>query len=258
MVSDSRPLLLDATPDPLGQGADMAMPRYARLRHALMQRIASGEWCAGASLPSEHSLAGEYGVAHGTLRKALDMLVMEKVLIRRHGVGTFVAAYDGSRALSHLFRLVGPEGGHRIPEARIISHVKGAASQAEVQRLKLRSRALVIRIRRVRLLSQEPIIVEQLVLPFHLFPDLEPARAAELPPHLYEHFGTRYGLVVRHAVEDLRAVMATDEEADLLALPRHAPLLEIDRVISSLDNRPIEWRVSRCTTSNYSYRAETS
>ncbi len=234
--------------------AQDARPLYTRVRDALLARIASGEWAAGDSLPSEQALSVEYDVAQGTLRKAVDLLVAEGKLVRRHGRGTFVAVYDGNRALSHLLRLVGPDGRSDIPTARIVSHVKDTADDAEEDRLRLRRQSKVIRIERVRYFGDQPVIVERLVLPFALFPGLEPARASELPPHLYEHFGRKYGILVRDAVEDLRAVVATPIEAALLRIEPGAPLLEIDRLIRGFDGRPIEWRISRCCTRNYSFR----
>ncbi|CAH1670550.1 MAG: GntR family transcriptional regulator [Chelatococcus sp.] len=232
-------------------------PLYVRLREALLERIASGEWVAGASLPSEQALSSAYGVAQGTLRKTLDTLVSEGKLVRRHGKGTFVATYNDSRALSHLLRLVGRDGRREIPTARMISHVKDEARKEEAERLQLRARAKVIRIERVRFFADQPVIWERLALPFAMFPDLEPSKVNELPPHLYEHFGQQYGILVRDALEDLRAVAADEPEASHLLVQRGFPLLEIDRLIYGFNDRPIEWRVSRCVTTDLAFRTET-
>jgi GntR family transcriptional regulator len=240
---------LDASPD--------RRPLYVQLRDALLARIASGEWAAGASLPSEQALSIAYGVAQGTVRKTIDALVSEGKLVRRHGKGTFVATYDHNRALSHLLRLVGRDGRREIPIAKMVSHVKDEATREEAEKLKLRSRSKVLRIERVRFFGDDPVIVERLVLPWALFPDLEPAKAKELPPHLYEHFAKTYGILMRDAVEDLRAIEAGEFQARHLRVAVGAPLLEIDRLIHGFDDRPIEWRLSYCNTRDYSFRTET-
>jgi GntR family transcriptional regulator len=226
---------------------------YLQMKQALIARIASGEWQPGDLLPSEQALAAEYGVAQGTARKAVDHLVAEKLAIRRHGKGTYVATHDWQRALSQFFRLVGDDGSNALPEARVISHASGVATVQEAARLKLRGNAKVIRFLRVRTFDAVPVIVEHIVLPFALFRALSKETGLTLPPALYEHFGMRFGILVREVSENLRAVTANPEDAALLGIEPGSPLLEIDRVVISVQSKPVEWRISRCHTARHSY-----
>jgi GntR family transcriptional regulator len=234
-------------------GETEGRPLYRKLKAALIARIISGEWQPGDVLPSEQALAAQYGVAQGTARKAIDQLVAEGLVVRRHGKGTYVATHDWQRALSQFFRLIGDDGSAELPVAQIIQHSTGVATADEALRLRLRSRAKVIRFVRTRSFNATPVIVEHISLPFAMFPTLSRKAEATLPPFLYEHFGKRYGVLIREASENLRAVAANADDATLLGVRTGSPLLEIDRVAISVQGTPVEWRVSRCNTAHHSY-----
>jgi GntR family transcriptional regulator len=75
-------------------------PLYLQVKSMLVRRLADGTWIPGASLPSEAMLAAEIGVSQGTVRKALDELASENLLVRRQGRGTFVAGHDETQNLA--------------------------------------------------------------------------------------------------------------------------------------------------------------
>ena len=81
-------------------------PLYRQVYDILVRKIAEGAWKPGEMLPSEQALARELGVSHGTVRKVLDALTAENLLLRRQGKGTFVAEHNQDRA---LFRFASPK-----------------------------------------------------------------------------------------------------------------------------------------------------
>lgn len=234
--------------------APRAQPLYAQVKTLMMQRLIAGQWRPGEMLPSEFQLADDFGVSQGTVRKALDELAAENVVVRRQGRGTFVAEHDDHRALFHFFHLVGPDGERRLPESQLISVRKGIAGRMEAGRLGIDRGAPVIRIRRVRCLDGRPAIAETIAVPQKLFPDLADIR--EVPNTLYDLYERRYGITIARAVERLAAVAAVEPDAKLLEVAPGAPLLEIDRTALALDGAPVEWRVSRCVTATHHYRVE--
>ncbi len=234
--------------------APKAQPLYAQVKALMVQRLISGQWRPGEMLPSEFRLAEMFRVSQGTVRKALDSLTAENLLVRRQGRGTFVAEHDHHRALFHFFHLVGADGERRLPASRLLSVRKGLAGRLEADRLALDRGAPVIRIRRLRELDGRATIAETLVVPQALFPDL--AAIGELPNTLYDLFEQRYGVIIARAVERLAAVPADERDAKLLGVAPGAPLLEIDRTALALDGAPVEWRVSRCLTRNHHYRVD--
>lgn len=245
---------MDGSPDPEIGEAPRAQPLYAQVKALMMQRLIAGQWRPGEMLPSEFQLADLFGVSQGTVRKALDELTGENVVVRRQGRGTFVAEHDDHRALFHFFHLVGPDGERRLPESRLISVRKGLAGRLEAGRLAVGRGVPVIRIRRIRLLDDRPAIAETIAVPQKLFPDLADIR--EVPNTLYDLYERRYGITIARAVERLAAVAADERDAKLLEIAPGAPLLEIDRTALALDGAPVEWRVSRCVTTTHHYRVE--
>lgn len=237
----------------LRQLTNTKSPRYVQIIESLVQRLAAKEWTVGDSLPSEGALAEKYGVSHGTMRKAVDQLVAQNLLVRRQGKGTFVATHDWNRAVFQFFRLVGDDGRRDLPSARVERRERGAASETEARRLDLKRGARVLRVLRVRSFGERPIIVERLVLPTARLPNFTANSKGELPPLLYEHYGKQDGVIVAEAIERLRAVSAEATEARLLNVRPGHPLLEVDRLAVDINQRPIEWRVGRCETSYHHY-----
>jgi len=178
---------------------------------------------------------------------------VEKLVVRRQGRGTFVAEHDEKRILFQFFKLVPDKGAVRFPDSRVLEADVGRAMADERERLRLGSGEAVIRIRRVRALDGEPLIVETVVLPEKLFPDLI---EQEIPNNLYSIFSSRYGITVARAREMLKAVLLGPEDAALLARPAGTPALEIDRAGLSLEGTPVEWRRSLCLTEHTHYLAD--
>lgn len=233
-----------------------ARPLYAQVKALMVQRMISGAWRPGELLPSESRLAEEFGVSQGTVRKALDALAAENLVVRRQGRGTHVAEHDDQRALFHFFHLVGPDGGRRLPESRVLSVRRGTAGRAEAERLAVGRGDAVVRIRRVRDLDGRPAIVETITVAEATFPGLADER--NIPNTVYDLYERRYGITIARAVERLAALAADEKDAELLGIAPGAPLLEIDRTALALDGRPVEWRVSRCQTRNHHYLVELS
>lgn len=229
-------------------------PLYVQVRELMIGRMIQGVWKPGAVLPSEVQLADEFGVSQGTVRKALDALAAENLVIRRQGRGTFVAEHDDERALFHFFHLVGEDGSRQLPGGTQLSRRAGRASRMEALRLDMERGARVIRVRRTRDLGGASAIYETISVPEALFPGL--GGDGVLPNTLYDLYEGRYGITIVRAEERLRAVEAPDQAAVLLGLEPGAPLLEIDRVAFALDGRAAEWRVSLCDTRHHHYLAE--
>lgn len=229
-------------------------PLYQRVRERLLARMVEGAWAPGESLPSEQRLASEYGVSQGTVRKALDSLADENLIVRHQGRGTFVAIPGEGRLLFQFYSLRLDDGTKALPISETRSIRRVAASEEARQRLQLRSRAQVWEIRRSRSIDGHPMTAETLVLPAAKFPDLD--KLGDLPNNVYVLYATRYRQTVGRAEERLKAVAASADDTKVLACVPGTPLLLIDRVAYALDGAPIEWRLSRCLTDVLHYRNE--
>jgi GntR family transcriptional regulator len=231
-------------------------PLYAQVKDLLVQRLVAGAWRPGEALPSEFSLAAEFRVSQGTVRKALDELAAQNVVVRQQGKGTFVATHTPQRALFHFFHLVGDDGARAMPSHRVLSLRNAKATKTEAARLQIKTGAAVIRLKRLRQLGGRDAIVECIALPGSLFPGLVERMGDELPNEVYLYYEQVYGVTVTRAVEKLKAVAASTDEARWLGLKPGAPLLEVDRIGYGLDGRPVELRISRCDTARHHYLSE--
>ncbi len=226
-------------------------PLYRQVYDIVVRRVAEGNWRPGEALPSEQSLARELGVSQGTMRKVLDSLTAEKLLERRQGKGTFVAENTQERTLVRFFRMSKP-GGRRLTPERAGETVKTRAARApERSKLDLERGERIVEISRIRLIEGRPALHELIILPARLFPGIE--KRASLPNTLYSLYQTDFGINIVAAHEELRAEIATAEDQRALEIPMGSPVLVIDRLALSLQDRKVEWRVSRVRSGDLVY-----
>ena len=227
-------------------------PLYMQMKDMLTARLASGDWPPGTLLPSETALAKQYGVSQGTIRKALDAMASERLLVRHQGRGTEVARHTSERALFQFWHIYGEDGDRRLPTSHVLDCRRGRANAEDAVSLGIRRGEPVVRIVRVRDLGGRPTLLERITLPAERFPGIE-QNGVDLPNAIYEFYQREYGVTVHRADEELRAVPATAEDAGYLDVAEGAPLLEIRRTAIDLANRAVELRVSHCLTTHYHY-----
>jgi GntR family transcriptional regulator len=224
-------------------------PLYRQVRDVLVKRISDGVWQAGQALPSESEIALDLGVSQGTVRKALDEMTSDNLVVRRQGRGTFVAKHDDARILFQFFKLVPDTGERTFPDSRMIDAVRCTDAEA-ASVLGIAPNEPVLKLDRVRSIAGEPCIVEKVFLPASLFPGLE---SRPLPNNLYELYALEFGVTIGRASEKLKAVPASESAARSLRIDRGAPLLQVDRLAFALDGQRVEWRVSLCRTEHVHY-----
>lgn len=227
-------------------------PLYRQVKDAFVKRMSDGLWPPGFLLPSEGLLAAEIGVSQGTVRKALDELAAENLVVRQQGKGTFVAQHDEKRILFQFFKLVKDDGVPRFPESQVLSAGVFVANAAEREGLNLEAGAKVARVRRVRFIDAVPLIVETLSLPDSMFPGLT---AAPVPNSLYAYYSDRFGVTIAFAREKLKAIALNAEDAAVLGRQVGHPALLVSRVALALDGRAVEFRESLCLTDDAHYSA---
>ncbi|EPC00412.1 hypothetical protein L861_14155 [Litchfieldella anticariensis FP35 = DSM 16096] len=230
-------------------------PLYQQIKEVLLSRIVSGEWPPGTFIPSESALSQQYGVSVGTLRKALDALANENVVIRRQGKGTVVATHDSDRSLFQFFHLVRLDGERSLPISRVLVRERRKAEAIEAEALGMEPGDEVIHIRRIRELDERPALLEDVVVSATRFTGLE-EEPQPLPNTLYHLYQQRFGVSVAHAEERLFAIAAGSEEQEHLGVEVNTPLLEIRRIAKDLQGNPLEYRVSRCETQHHYYLNE--
>ena len=226
-------------------------PLYRQVKEVLIKQLGDGSWVPGQLLPSEPEIAADLGVSPGTVRKALDEMSSESLLVRRQGRGTFVGSHDEERILFQFFRMVSDNGERRFPESRTISVAVAKADEGAAARLGVGLKESVVTIERVRWLDGRPCIHEHISLPRALFPGIE--RIKDLPNNLYALYSTKYGVTIARGSESLKAVKAGPRQVELLGCEPGEPILSIDRVALGVDGARAEWRRSLCRTDRVHY-----
>ncbi len=222
-----------------------------------MRSLESGEWGPGDAIPSESELAARFNVSQGTVRKAIDEMAADNLLVRRQGKGTFVATHNDPRSFFRFLRIAPNEGELQSEHDSIPIECWRAKAGADVARtLGLEQGAPIIILRRLLKFGDEPVVFDEIYLPGDLFQDLTLDILKESDKSLYSLFESRYGVRMIRADERLRAVSADRVSADLLKVPEGSPLLLVERVTFTYGNKPVEWRRGFYSTQNYYYHNE--
>ena len=230
-------------------------PLYKQIKELLLESLGAGEWKPGESIPSEVELANLYHVSQGTVRKAIDELAAESVLIRRQGKGTFVATHHEEEVRYRFLRLASRDGQEtrEKPQSRFLAWDFRKAEQLELVLLELPAGSEVIEIDRVLHFGDTPIVFEQIILPARSFKELNLEMLQKQLP-LYGLFESNFGVSMIRAEEQLYAAAANDEVSELLGVPKGYPLLAINRIAYTYGDKPIEIRKGMYLTKDYFYK----
>jgi len=229
------------------------MPLYRVVKRSLLRAIESGECPPGRTLPSETELAGALGVSIGTLRKAVDELVAEHLLVRRQGRGTFVATHDADRFLFQFFHVERDDGLREVPEVDLVAYERIRCDEEPAAALGLRAGEPVIQIENRLRLQGRAVIHDRLVLPAALFKGLTEKRLVDRPSTIYQLYQSEFGITIVRARERARAVAADRAAARVLGLAPGQPMLQVRRTALTFGDRPVEYRVSTIDTSHHDY-----
>jgi GntR family transcriptional regulator len=233
-------------------------PLYQQIKALITQRLESGEWKPGELIPSEVELGNRFKVSQGTVRKAIDELAAENLVVRRQGKGTFVATHHETQAQFRFLRLMADSDEPQRPENKIIETKRMRAPAEVARQLDIKSGDSVIFIKRVKSFNSVPTILEEIWLPGLIFKGLTAERLMEYKGPLYGLFESEFGTRMIRAEEQIRAVGADPESAKLLGVPPQTPLLSVDRASFTYGDKPVEMRRGLYLTMNYHYQSELS
>ena len=229
------------------------MPLYRVVKRSLLQAIESGAFPPGETLPSEAEIASQMGVSIGTLRRAVDELAAEHILVRRQGRGTFVATHNTDRFLFQFFHVERDDGRREAPLVDLVSFERLRAEEEPAQALQLRPGDPVIQIENRLRLQGMAVIYDRLTLPAGPFKGLTEKRFRERPSTIYQLYQSDFGITVVRAQERARARAADRNAARVLGLAVGLPVMQVNRTALTFGDRPVEHRVSIINTAHHDY-----
>ena len=231
-------------------------PLYQQVKASMTRGLQAGEWRPGEAIPSEMELAARFRVSQGTVRKAVDELAAENLLVRRQGKGTFVATHAEEKVQFRFLRLTPDDGDAGRMERRFIDCRRMRAPADVARALSLHSGESVLQVRRLLSFRGAPVVLDDIWLPSALFKGLTAERLSEYRGPMYGLFEAEFGVRMIRAEEKIRAVAADETVAELLALPPGAPLLGVERLSLTYGDKPVELRRGLYNTASHHYRNE--
>lgn len=267
----------EASADVVGEAfAPRFAPLYQQIRSLIIKRLQAGEWKPGEPIPSEIELAARYRVSQGTVRKAIDALASDNLLVRRQGRGTFVASHLEVRTQFRFLRIRPDElpqdlevtvaetdsaaavPGERAVRGQVLRsqvlecrRLRGPADITRV--LQLRAGEALVQVRRLLDLEGEPTVLDEIWLPGSRFRGLSAERLANYSGPLYALLETEFGTRMIRAEERIKAVAAPEDVAKVLHVRPGTPLLRVDRVSRTYGEEPVEFRRGWCVTNHHHY-----
>ncbi len=225
---------------------------YQHAHDEMARLIVSGEWKPGSAIPNEVELARKFGLSSGTVRKALDMLEGERLIVRKQGRGTFVAD-TSSNYMAAYRRLRTGDDKPVIAQITVRMVAQGPATDTEARTMEVEPGASVWRVERLYEEAGRFMMLEFAHLPAALYPG----------EHLVDNGAfdvaigaQKYGILLGKVSERIALELPPDPIAATLGLPPDKQLMKLDRVVRALHGRVVEWRVAWCDMQGKSYASE--
>ena len=251
-----------ATPTgPAGFVTPAFSPLYQQIKGLILHSLQQGEWKPGEAIPSEMELASRFRVSQGTVRKAIDELAAENLVMRRQGKGTFVATHAEQHVQYRFLKLLPDTGDASVEgpaQRRVIDCRRVRASADVAHALALRTGDIVMQARRILSFGGVPTIFEDIWLPGHAFKGLTADQLASYQGPTYAMFELEFGVRMVRAEEKIRAVLPDTEQAQLLQISPMTPLLSVERLAYTYNDVPMELRRCLYLTDTHHYRNELS
>jgi len=219
----------------------------------ILASLQAAEWLPGAVIPSEMELAARYAVSQGTVRKAIDELAAQNLLVRRQGKGTFVATHQEDDWQYRFLRLAPDSGEKFLLTSQFLVCAKTKENSHIANLLKLKAGDTVIHIDRVQSFAGKPIVFEEIWLPAARFKGLDLDALNNWHGPVYALYESEYATHMVRAEEKIKAIAANEALAGHLQLPVGAPLLSVERVAFTYGNKPVEIRHAIYDTSEQHY-----
>ncbi len=233
---------------------DTAVPLYIQIAEDIKAKIERKELAENSRIPTELELSEAYGVSRITIRKALEILVEDEILVRRQRIGTFVSDKKVSRSLNRFMGFTQScemSGGR--PGTKFLSAELVRAKPSDIKVLRLPEDDKVIRIRRLRYCNDVPVILEENHFPKKFAYLLAEDLNCSLHQILQEH-----GIILNNGEKTIGVCYATKEEAEHLKIKEHTALIMSKDVAYDITGEPVYNGKEIVNAERYEYKILTN
>ena len=221
------------------------MSKYKDIAEDIRKDILDGKYNPNEQLPLEKEMCEYYDVSRITIKKAVDELVDEGLVIKRRGAGTFVKAFDNSDvegfSMSKQFSGFSESNKDKIVESKIIKFEVIHPTDEIATKLKMTNDDFVYYIIRARYADNEAIVIEYTYMPIGVIPGI---KNDVLHKSVYSYIENTLNLKIKSAHKTIRAISPNEYDKEYLMINDNMPILEIEQ-IGFLDNgQPFEYSIS--------------
>lgn len=231
------------------------IPLYYQLQEHLLERIRGGEFRPGDPLPTEGALSAQYGVSRITVRRALDQLLSDAIIVRRRGVGTFVAHPQQPIKSLRLVGSLDDSLAYRELAYKLLSKETVTPPSWVAQALALAPEAPVVRLEVTCFSEREPFAYAEYFYPEEIGARIDEADLARGVPIL-KIVEEKVGRRISRAEQTVEPALSDPVVASHLGMKPHAPVLKVRRTDYVLDDRPVEAVIIRYHPERYRYTVQ--
>jgi GntR family transcriptional regulator len=229
------------------------IPAYYQLKNIILQKIEQGAYSAGSLIPSERELSEILGISRMTVRQALTELVLEGVLHREKGKGTFISQPKlEQKNMTSFSETVIREG--LVPTTEILHFSNGLVPEEIWNQLEIKPDDKVYVLRRLRLASGQPVGIEEDFIPEKYCPGFE---SCDLTGSLYRLLREEYGLEIAYADHIIESSAPSKEERELLQITKAIPVLKVTCVNYAGSHAKLVYERSVYRSDYYKYSLRT-
>jgi len=230
---------------------NLKLPRYVQIRWQLQKLLVDSKWRVDQPIPSEQELVSQYGVSIGTVRKAVECMVEDGILVKQQGKGTFLKYPDFNSSLMRFFRLRDKQGNYISPIGDVKKLELVQANSFINPKLGLGELEELIYLERVRKIANVIVLSEKIWLPAHLFASLKTFPIKKIGNLLYPFYYEHFGQFVTSATERLSFVK--DHIDEYLPTQSNEPLVKVCRFAKNIEGQVIEYRESYGLAEHFNY-----
>lgn len=228
---------------------------YQSLAAILRAKVLSGEWRIGKAIPSEASLAKEFGVAVGTIRQAISELAEDGVLIKRHGKSTAVSSGLNGQSMLRFFRYQLEGQKQILPQAKVLD-IKQVTPDRDIVKLTGWKSKSLLKIHRIRLINGQPLLYEIIYLPLPQFKKLIQFKSKDFDDLFYPMYAKVCEIAVIKAKDQVSFELMKKTDAKMLLMKEGHPGVRVTRIAFDLTGKPVEYRSSIGDAMAFRYSAE--
>lgn len=240
----------------MNKRGSLDQPLYNTVRSLILTKLRNGEWRPGDKIPTEPELAKLFSVSVGTVRKAVEDLVSEQVLIRRARIGTTVSTHEKYNQFSTFFNFFNRSSSEMQIEPKLLSFKKILASKEVGTSLGIQEGEALFEIDNLRLIDGKPAMFDRIWLPQKKFMKLTENEFANRVGSIYSLYQSQFMMTIVRINEQVEAIQAPDFVRFELGLKKTDPVLKISRYAYTYGDEVVEYRNRYVNTSISLYQNE--